>query len=62
MEVYLRCMEYLELPIYWTWTEAECLKKIFTLVRNELNVDLRFIKQELAKFFKQHPALVKVKS
>ncbi|XP_076883002.1 dnaJ protein ERDJ2A-like [Bidens hawaiensis] len=57
MEVYVKCMEYLEIPIYWT--EAECLKKIFTLVRSELNVDLRNIKQELAKFFKHHPALVK---
>ncbi|XP_076938629.1 dnaJ protein ERDJ2A-like [Bidens hawaiensis] len=57
MEVFLRCMEYLEIPIYWT--EAQCLKKIFMLVRSELNVDLRNIKQELAKFFKQHPALVK---
>ncbi|KAK9036957.1 hypothetical protein V6N11_021880 [Hibiscus sabdariffa] len=34
-------------------------KKLFVLVRSELNLDLKNIRQEQAKFWKQHPALVK---
>ncbi|XP_051131604.1 dnaJ protein ERDJ2-like isoform X2 [Andrographis paniculata] len=57
MEVFIRAAEYMEIPV--RRTDEESLQKIFVLVRSELNLDLRNIKQEQAKFWKQHPALVK---
>lgn len=58
MEVFIRAAEYMEIPV--RRTDEESLQKIFVLVRSELNLDLRNIRQEQAKFWKQHPALVKV--
>ncbi|CAN6564865.1 unnamed protein product [Malus baccata var. baccata] len=57
MDVFIRAAEYMEIPV--RRTDDEPLQKLFMLVRSELNLDLKNIKQEQAKFWKQHPALVK---
>ncbi|CAA0837879.1 DnaJ protein ERDJ2A [Striga hermonthica] len=57
MEVFIRAAEYMEIPV--RRTDEESLQKLFVLVRSELNLDPRNIRQEQAKFLKQHPALVK---
>lgn len=48
----------MEIPV--RRSDAEPLQKLFVLVRSELNLDLKNIRQEQAKFWKQHPAFVKV--
>ena len=58
MDVFIKAAEYVEMPV--RRTDNDPLQKIFGLVRSELNLDLKNIKQEQAKFWKQHPALVKV--
>ncbi|GAB4833446.1 DnaJ protein erdj2a [Ancistrocladus abbreviatus] len=57
MDVFIKAAEYMEIPVRRSDTEP--LQKLFLLVRSELNLDLKNIKQEQAKFWKQHPALVK---
>ncbi|KAL5720228.1 DnaJ protein erdj2a [Ranunculus cassubicifolius] len=57
MDVYIKAAEYMEIPV--RRSDAEPLQKLFMLVRSELNLDLKNIKQEQAKFWMQHPALVK---
>ncbi|KAM7268226.1 hypothetical protein ACFE04_010392 [Oxalis oulophora] len=57
MEVFIKAAEYMEIPV--RRTDNEPLQKLFLSVRSELNLDLKNIKQEQAKFWKQHPALVK---
>ncbi|CAH1445524.1 unnamed protein product [Lactuca virosa] len=57
MDVLIKAAEYMEIPV--RRPDAEPLQKLFMLVRSELNLDLKNIKQEQAKFWKQHPALVK---
>ncbi|CAN1158604.1 DnaJ protein ERDJ2A [Linum perenne] len=57
MEVFTKAAEYMEIPV--RRTDDEPLQKLFISVRSELNLDLKNIKQEQAKFWKQHPALVK---
>ncbi|GMH09945.1 hypothetical protein Nepgr_011786 [Nepenthes gracilis] len=57
MDVFIKAAEYMEIPV--RRGDAEPLQKLFMLVRSELNLDLKNIKQEQAKFWKQHPALVK---
>ncbi|XP_061947888.1 dnaJ protein ERDJ2A-like isoform X2 [Populus nigra] len=57
MEVFIKAAEYMESPV--RRTDDEPLHKLFMSVRSELNLDLKNIKQEQAKFWKQHPALVK---
>ncbi|XP_008234825.1 PREDICTED: dnaJ protein ERDJ2A-like [Prunus mume] len=57
MDVFIKAAEYTEIPV--RRTDNEPLQKLFMLVRSELNLDLKNIKQEQAKFWKQHPALVK---
>ncbi|KAJ4823716.1 DnaJ protein erdj2a [Turnera subulata] len=57
MEVFTKAAEYMEIPVRRTDTEP--LQKLFMSVRSELNLDLKNIKQEQAKFWKQHPAIVK---
>ncbi|KAL5567881.1 hypothetical protein UlMin_024456 [Ulmus minor] len=57
MDVFVKAAEYMEIPV--RRTDNEPLQKLFLLVRSELNLDLKNIKQEQAKFWKQHPALVK---
>lgn len=58
MDVLIKAAEYMEIPV--RRPDGEPLQKLFMLVRSELNLDLKNIKQEQAKFWKQHPALVKV--
>ncbi|XP_031269445.1 dnaJ protein ERDJ2A-like [Pistacia vera] len=57
MEVFIKAAEYTEIPV--RRTDDEPLQKLFMSVRSELNLDLKNIKQEQAKFWKQYPALVK---
>lgn len=57
MDVLIKAAEYMEIPV--RRPDGEPLQKLFMLVRSELNLDLKNIKQEQAKFWKQHPALVK---
>ncbi|KAA3459888.1 Chaperone DnaJ [Gossypium australe] len=57
MEVFIKAAEYMEIPV--RRTDDEPLQKLFMSVRSELNLDLKNIKQEQAKFWKQHPAMVK---
>ncbi|XP_010261378.1 PREDICTED: dnaJ protein ERDJ2A [Nelumbo nucifera] len=57
MDVFIKAAEYMEIPVRRSDTEP--LQKLFMLVRSELNLDLKNIKQEQAKFWKQHPSLVK---
>lgn len=58
MDVFIKAAEYVEMPIRRSDTEP--LQKLFVAVRSELNLDMKNIKTEQAKFWKQHPALVKV--
>lgn len=58
MEVFIKAAEYMEIPV--RRSDGEPLQKLFMVVRSELNLDLKNIKQEQAKFWKQHPSLVKV--
>ncbi|GER51048.1 DnaJ / Sec63 Brl domains-containing protein [Striga asiatica] len=57
MEVFIKAAEFLEIPV--RRSDDEPLHKLFTTVRSELNIDLKNNKKEQAKFWKQHPALVK---
>ncbi|KAF6157582.1 hypothetical protein GIB67_037155 [Kingdonia uniflora] len=57
MDVFIKAAEYMEIPI--RTSDEEPLQKLFMVVRSELNLDLRNIKQEQAKFWKQHPSIVK---
>lgn len=57
MDVFIKAAEYMEIPV--RRGDGEPLQRLFVLVRSELNLDLKNIKQEQAKFWKQHPALVK---
>ncbi|KAK9989808.1 hypothetical protein SO802_030047 [Lithocarpus litseifolius] len=57
MDLFVKAAEYMEIPVRRTDTEP--LQKLFMLVRSELNLDLKNIKQGQTKFWKQHPALVK---
>ncbi|XP_047325395.1 dnaJ protein ERDJ2A-like [Impatiens glandulifera] len=57
MDVFIKAAEYMEIPV--RRPDGEPLQKLFVLVRSELNLDMKNIKQEQAKFWKQHPALVK---
>ncbi|KAL7247868.1 hypothetical protein ACSBR2_002722 [Camellia fascicularis] len=57
MDVFIKGAEYVEIPV--RRSDEEPLQKLFLLVRSELNLDLKNIKQEQAKFWKQHPAVVK---
>ncbi|XP_057951965.1 dnaJ protein ERDJ2A-like [Malania oleifera] len=57
LDVLVHAAEYMEIPV--RRTDNEPLQKLFTLVKSELNLDLKNIKQEQTKFWKKHPALVK---
>ncbi|XWS43448.1 hypothetical protein CRYUN_Cryun16bG0104700 [Craigia yunnanensis] len=54
---FIKAAEFMEIPVWRS--DGEPLQKLFILVRSELNLDLKSIRQEQAKFWKQHPALVK---
>ncbi|KAL1552825.1 DnaJ protein erdj2a [Salvia divinorum] len=53
MEVFVRAAEFLEIPV--RISDEEPLRELFMTVRGELNLDLKNIKKEQAKFWKQHP-------
>eukprot|EP00250_Pteridium_aquilinum_P016848 c23322_g1_i1 orf=415-2463(-) len=57
MDVFIKAAEYVEIPV--RRSDDEPLQKLFMIVRNELNLNPKNLKQEQAKFWKQHPALVK---
>ncbi|CAN6463711.1 unnamed protein product [Victoria cruziana] len=57
MEVFIKAAEYMEMPVRRSDTEP--LQKLFMVVRSELGLDTKNIRQEQAKFWKRHPALVK---
>lgn len=57
MDVFIKAAEYVEIPVRRSDTEP--LQKLFIVVRSELNLNPKNLKQEQAKFWKQHPALVK---
>ncbi|KAE8718992.1 DnaJ protein ERDJ2A [Hibiscus syriacus] len=57
LDVFIKAAEFMEIPV--RRSDGEPLQKLFMLVRSELNLDLKNIRQEQAKFWKQHPALVK---
>ena len=58
MDVFIKASEYMEIPV--RRSDDEPLQKLFFAVRSELNLDLKNMKSEQAKFWKQHPVLVKV--
>ena len=58
MDIFIKAAEYMEMPV--RRNDDEPLQKLFVAVRSELNLDLKNIKTEQAKFWKQHPSLVKV--
>ncbi|KAJ3696202.1 hypothetical protein LUZ60_001579 [Juncus effusus] len=58
MEVFIKAQEYMEMPV--RRTDEEPLQKLFLEVRSELNLDMKNIRTEQAKFWKQHPPLVKM--
>ncbi|XP_074291578.1 dnaJ protein ERDJ2A-like [Silene latifolia] len=57
LDVFIKAAEYMEIPV--RRVDDEPLHKLLLLVRSELNLDTKNIKQEQAKFLKQHPPLVK---
>lgn len=58
MDVFIKAQEYMEMPV--RRTDEETLQKLFVAVRSELNLDMKNIRTEQAKFWKQHPPLVKM--
>ena len=48
MDVFIKAAEYMEIPV--RRSDNEPLLKLFMLVRSELNLDLKNIKQEQVKF------------
>lgn len=58
MEVFIKAAEYAEIPI--RKTDDGSLQKLFTSVKSELSLDPKKMKQAEAKFWKQHPAIIKV--
>ncbi|VVB12231.1 unnamed protein product [Arabis nemorensis] len=57
MEVFIKATEYAEVPV--RKADDESLKKLFTSVKSELNLDPKKMKQDEAKFWKQNPAIIK---
>lgn len=58
LDLFVKATEYRDLPVHRI--DIDPLQKLFVLVRSELNLDLKNIRQEQAKFFKQYPGYVKV--
>ncbi|CDP15379.1 unnamed protein product [Coffea canephora] len=57
LDLFVKATEYRDTPVHRI--DEEPLQKLFVLVRSELNLDVKNIRQEQAKFFKQHPGYVK---
>uniref|UniRef100_A0A7N0ZV49 J domain-containing protein n=1 Tax=Kalanchoe fedtschenkoi TaxID=63787 RepID=A0A7N0ZV49_KALFE len=58
LDVFIKAAEYMEIPI--RGTDTKHLQEVFAVVRDELNLDMKNIKKEQVKFWKQHPAQIKV--
>lgn len=58
MEVFIKAAEYMEIPV--RRSDDEPLQKLFSVVKGELNLDGKNAKQEQAKYWKQHPSLIKM--
>ncbi|PHU06378.1 DnaJ protein ERDJ2A [Capsicum chinense] len=58
MDVFIKASEFMDIPV--RRSDEEPLQRLFVLVRSELNLDLKNIRQEQAKFWKQHPALTEL--
>ncbi|KAL3521572.1 hypothetical protein ACH5RR_019721 [Cinchona calisaya] len=57
VDIFLEADEFKSIPV--RRTDEEPIQKLFAIVRNDLNLDQKNLKQEETKFWKQHPALVK---
>ncbi|KAM3319938.1 dnaJ protein ERDJ2A [Capsicum chacoense] len=57
MDVFIKAAEFMEIPV--RRADDEPLQELFKLVKSELNLDGKNARQEQAKFWKQHPAIVK---
>ncbi|ERM94031.1 dnaJ protein ERDJ2A [Amborella trichopoda] len=57
LDVFIKAAEYMEIPV--RRSDGEPLQRLFTIVRSELNLDMKNIRQEQAKFWKRHPCHVK---
>ncbi|CAM6127288.1 unnamed protein product [Calypogeia fissa] len=55
VDVFVKAAEFVEIPV----RRSDDLQKLFMVVRSELNLDPKSLKQEQAKFWKKHPALIK---
>ncbi|CAM8908958.1 unnamed protein product [Rhodiola kirilowii] len=57
MDVFIMAAEYMEIPV--RQTDIEQLQQVFAVVRDELNLDIKNIRKEQVKFWKQNPAQIK---
>ncbi|XP_009775792.1 dnaJ protein ERDJ2A [Nicotiana tabacum] len=57
LDVFIKAAEFMDIPV--RRADEEPLQELFKLVKSELNLDGKNARQEQAKFWKQHPALVK---
>ncbi|CAI5992862.1 unnamed protein product [Closterium sp. NIES-64] len=58
IDVLTKAMEFLEMKV--RGSDVEPMQKVFSLVRHELNLDPKNLKQETKKFWTRFPALIKV--
>ncbi|KAG5617105.1 hypothetical protein H5410_016929 [Solanum commersonii] len=58
MDVFVKAAEFMDIPV--RRADDEPLQELFKLVKSELNLDGKNARQEQAKFWKQHPAIVKI--
>ena len=58
LELLILAKELIEIPAQRG--DEDALKELFTLVRSDLQFDSNNIKNEQTKFWRRHPALVKV--
>ncbi|CAN4087668.1 unnamed protein product [Withania somnifera] len=57
MDVFTKAAEFMDIPV--RRADEEPLQELFKLVKSELNLDGKNGRQEQAKFWKQHPGVVK---
>ncbi|CAM6121949.1 unnamed protein product [Calypogeia fissa] len=55
VDVLIKAAEFVEIPV----RRSDDLQKLFMVVRSEVNLDPKSLKQEQAKFWKKHPDLIK---
>ncbi|CAI7785828.1 unnamed protein product [Closterium sp. NIES-53] len=58
IDVLTKAMEFLEMKV--RGSDVEPMQRVFSLVRSELNLDPKNLKQETKKFWTRFPALIKV--